>query len=466
MGRAVQIIVADDDRSVRTVIQHALTRQGYQVLAASNAAAMWDLVSSGRGRLLITDVGFPDGDALEMLPRLQEKRPDLQIIVMSARSNLLTAVQAQQRDVFEYLPKPFELRALLDVCARAIAAPDREMSSSGGVRASLPASLSGPLIGKSPVMQASFKQLARFATQDIPVLIEAEAGSGTEEVARTLHEMSPLADKPLELCQLARLKPEQQADRLFGPQGCFALAASGSLLITDIDLLTPAVQMQMVQRLEAENQPAVRLLAGSGQPLQPLVEAGAFRQDLHFALSVAVLRLPPLRDRLEDLPELSHWICEQLAAETGQRRTLEPQALAVLQSWHWPGNLEGLRFVLKRVFLQSDTGFISATDIEQALADLRRQTDPSGRSGGDSLGAAADYHIRRYFQALGQDMPAPGLYDRVMQEVEKPLLSATLRKTGGNQIRAAEILGLNRNTLRKKMRSLNLSSKRADYRDS
>lgn len=464
MARPVQIIIADDDRSVRTVIQHALTRQGYQVLAASNAAAMWDLASSGRGRLLITDVGFPDGDALEMLPRLQERRPDLQIIVMSARTNLLTAVKAQQRGVFEYLPKPFELRALLDVCARAIDAPDRAETSLAA-RASLPARLTGPLIGKSPVMQASFKLLARFAAQQIPVLIEAEEGSGIQQVAHTLHEMSPLAGQPLSVIALGKLDEADQPDRLFGPQGECGPDRQGSLLITDIDRLAPPVQMQLVRWLESEAPARLRLLAGTSRNLQQLVDEGQFRQDLHYALSVAVLRLPPLRDRLEDLPELGQWICDELARETGIERALDKSAFAVLQSWHWPGNLDGLRFLLRRVFVQSDSRLIMAADIDRELASLRQQGGLASGQQGQSLGAAADFHIRRYFQALGQDMPAAGLYGRVMQEVEKPLITATLNKTGGNQIRAAEILGLNRNTLRKKLRELNLSSKRADYRD-
>ena len=186
MSRIPQILVADDDRTVRTVISHALSKQGYQVGATTSVAGLWDMATTGRGDVLITDVNFPDGDALDLLPRLQAKRPDLTIIVMSAQANLLTAIKAQQRGVFDYLPKPFELRQLLDVMSRAVSDEKKELVPDGPA-AALPKHIPAPLMGKSPAMQATFKLLSRIATQSVPVLIKAESGSGKQIVAQTLH---------------------------------------------------------------------------------------------------------------------------------------------------------------------------------------------------------------------------------------------------------------------------------------
>ena len=212
-SRTPQILVADDDRTVRTVISHALSKQGYQVGATTSVAGLWDMATAGRGDVLITDVNFPDGDALDLLPRLQEKRPDLTIIVMSAQANLLTAIKTQQRGVFDYLPKPFELRQLLDVMSRAIS-EDRTDLSPDRPTAGLPKQIPAPLMGKSPAMQVTFKLLSRIATQSVPVLIKAEPGSGKQIVAQTLHEMSHLSSAGFEAVELSQVEDEHHTELL------------------------------------------------------------------------------------------------------------------------------------------------------------------------------------------------------------------------------------------------------------
>ena len=485
MTPQTSIIVADDDRSVRLVITQALTRQGYRVQAASTAASMWDLVSAGKGQILITDVGFPDGDALDMLPRLQAKRPDLKIIVMSARANLLTAVQAQQQHAFEYMAKPFELGALLDVTKRALAeAQDtKPIQAERATKIQLPEEVALPLVGRSASMQTSFKLLARFSAQNVPILILAEPGSGKEEVARTIHEMGPSGQLvptrsnqqpvgtnalnhrgPFISVQLSKLPPETHEEHLFSNQGSFAQSDQGTIFLNDINLLHPDAQMRLARELENPNmlkgKPA-RLVCGSQLDLKYLIEQGQFRDDLYFILSAALLRLPPLRERLEDVPHLVSAITSALGREFGQIRDIDGAAIPVLQAYNWPRNVRELSFLLRRLFVKSTGNIISVADVEAELSGLHvDDIEPTG----DSLGSAAAHHIGRYFTALGADLPPPGLYERIVNEVERPLLQTTLRRTKGNQIKAAEILGLNRNTLRKKMKLLNLSSHRADYR--
>lgn len=490
MGKQISIIVADDDRSVRLVITQALNRQGYHVQAAATAAAMWDLVSAGKGEILITDVGFPDGDALDMLPRLQAKRTDLKIIVMSARANLLTAVQAQQQHAFDYLPKPFELGALLDVTKRAAREGEsrQPVSSDSSAQLHLPEEVALPLIGRSASMQTSFKLLARFAAQHVPILILAEPGSGKEEVARTIHQMGPAGNErgnlnqsseayqsqdgqsdgsvggPFISLQLSKIPPEQHESQLFSQDGGFAKADKGTIFLNDINLLHADAQMRLARELdEPVNLPGrpTRLICGSQVDLKYLIEQGQFRDDLHFFLSAALLRLPPLRERLEDVPNLVMAITSKLSREFGQIRDVDSAALPLLQAYNWPRNVRELGFLLRRLFVKTTGNIISVADVEAELSSL---TVPDAQPVAESLGSAAAHHIERFYTALGADLPPPGLHERVVQEVERPLIRTTLERTKGNQIKAAEILGLNRNTLRKKMKLLNLSSNRMDYR--
>ena len=234
MNRIPQILVADDDRTVRTVISHALSKQGYQVGATKSVAGLWDMATTGRGDVLITDVNFPDGDALDLLPRLQAKRPDLTIIVMSAQANLLTAIKAQQRGVFDYLPKPFELRQLLDVTSRAVS-DENERIATNRPAATLPKQIPAPLLGKSPAMQVTFKLLSRIATQSAPVLIKAESGSRKHIIAQTLHEMSHLSSASFESVDLSQVETEGHSELLFGAKGLITRTSTGTLFLNNIN---------------------------------------------------------------------------------------------------------------------------------------------------------------------------------------------------------------------------------------
>ena len=508
-SQAQTIIVADDDRSVRTVIRHALMRQGYQVLAAQTAGAMFDYVASGKGDLLITDVGFPDGDALTMLPRLIERRPHLPMIVMSARTNLLTAIQAQQNKVFEYLPKPFELSQLLDVSARALTfgaeqahhlsqskpslssahqpsaiesgTPDKThngLSERAIRKTPMPDEIAPALVGQSAVMQSAFKLLARYASQDVPVLIIGEAGTGKEEVAHTLHKMHhPSLDDQHrwsahqlhhdEVFQAVDFSQLTESAHLHKLETALASDAR-SLFLNNIEGLSTEAQMRLVRWLEnpstEQRHRQKRLIFGARREVRQFVEQGQFREDLYFAVSTASLTLPPLRDRLADILPLSQRLLADLAGTSTldmPTPILNAQAVSALQTYSWPGNMRELRFLLHRLYLQASDNQLNEADILAAIAALPVRDE--GRAE-QSLSALTKAHIDRYFSALGTSTPAPGLYDRVLAEIERPLIIATLEQTTGNQIKAAQILGLNRNTLRKKIVSLKIDTDRKHYR--
>ena len=472
------ILVAEDDKSVRLVVQQALARQGYVVQSSGNAAGLWKLIESGRGDVLITDVALPDGDALDLLPRIKERRPDLPVIVMSARSTLLTAVKTQQIGVFEYLPKPFELRSLIEVTDRALKTNDNTPAPA----ASPKIEEGGPIIGRSRPMQDVFKAMARVVNTDLTVLISGDSGTGKELVARALHDLGSRRDRPFVAVNLAALPHEFVESELFGrldpisgeadtappkfQPGKFEMADGGTLFLDEIGDMPAEAQTRLLRVLQdgeyvsiAGNgtvRANVRIIAATNRNLHHLMQQGLFREDLFYRLNVVPLRLPPLRERSEDIAPLVTHFLAQGRADGLPVKSFAPDAIKRLKSWHWPGNVRELENLVRRLAVLHDDTIISADAVEAELsADVPKNTVQA-----DSLSLSVETHIKRYFDALNGDMPPPGLYGRVLREVEEPLIVATLAITRGNQLRAADILGLNRNTLRKKIKELKIKAGR------
>ena len=471
MGSIAQFIVADDDKSVRTFLVHALTRQGYRVSAVTTLAGLWDYAMSERGNILITDVGFPDGDVLDVLPRIKEKRPDLQIIVMSARTNLLTAIKTQKYEVVEYFPKPFELGKLIEVCNRAA----KFYSTQGGIGAtspnnskstelSIPETIAIPLAGQSAIMQNTFKLLTKYSTSKVPVLIHAEAGAEKEEIAHTLCQIGNHTTTEFVSINISYTHSNNHFNLLFGEENILKSASKKNLFINNIDLLSTDAQIAMMSYLDKlETSPYCpnRIIIGTCVDLRKHVSEGLFRDDLYFFLSSAYLTVPPLRDILEDVKLLASLICKRLSDEFGINKTLQAEAVDRLQDWNWLGNLRELIFVIRRLFVNSDSNEITVSEVSTEISKLQNDSSEDKKT---SLGQSAKYHIEKYFNSLGDDLPSSGLFDKILREVEKPLIYATMRRTSGNQIKASEILGINRNTLRKKIKQLNLPLSRDGYK--
>ena len=472
------ILVAEDDKSVRLVVQQALARQGYVVQSSGNAAGLWKLIESGRGNVLITDVALPDGDALDLLPRIKERRPDLAVIVMSARSTLLTAVKTQQIGVFEYLPKPFELRSLIEVTDRALKTNDNTPAPV----ASPKIEDGGPIIGRSRPMQDVFKAMARVVNTDLTVLISGDSGTGKELVARALHDLSSRRDHPFVAVNLAALPHEFVESEVFGRSvpisgesgvaplkfqpGKFEMAEGGTLFLDEIGDMPAEAQTRLLRVLQDGEYVSisangtvranVRIIAATNHNLHHLIQQGLFREDLFYRLNVVPLRLPPLRERSEDIAPLVTHFLAQGRADGLPVKSFTVDAINRLKGWHWPGNVRELENLVRRLAVLHDDAIISADAVEVELsADMPKNTVQV-----DSLSLSVETHIKRYFDALNGDMPPPGLYGRVLREVEEPLIVATLAITRGNQLRAADILGLNRNTLRKKINELNIKAGR------
>ncbi len=469
------ILVADDDRAIRTVLTQALARQGHRVRTTGFAATLWDWVERGEGDLVITDVVMPDENGLDLIPRIRRLRPNLRVIVMSAQNTLLTAVRATERGAFEYLAKPFDLRDLISTVDRALASPckaaDRETAVPQAAEERL------PLIGRSPAMQEIYRVLARLMGTDLTAIIYGESGTGKELVARALHDYGRRRKGPFVAVNMAAIPRELIESELFGHEkgaftgataryaGRFEQAAGGTLFLDEIGDMPLEAQTRLLRVLQEGFFTTVggqmpisadaRIVAATHRNLLQLVRQGLFREDLYYRLNVVPIRLPSLRERSEDIPELvQHFLAE--GEKLGlPRKTLNADAIEALKAHDWPGNVRELENLVRRLAALYSQEVIGRADI---LAEV---SDPAPEAGGqrredECLGDAVERHLNEYFAAHKDGLPAAGLYHRVLKEIERPLIQISLAATRGNQIRAAALLGLNRNTLRKKIKELDI----------
>jgi two-component system, NtrC family, nitrogen regulation response regulator GlnG len=470
---ASTILVADDDRAIRMVLNQALARLGHEVRLTGNAATLWRWIADGEGDLVITDVIMPDENGLDLIPRIKKIRPQLRIIVMSAQNTLLTAVKATERGAFEYLPKPFDLRELVGVVERALTTPPDLPSP--------PAEEDGedlPLIGRSPPMQEVYRVIARLMGTDLTVTIMGESGTGKELVARALHNYGKRRNGPFVAINMAAIPRELIESELFGHEkgaftganarsmGRFEQAQAGTLFLDEIGDMPIDAQTRLLRVLQEGEFTAVggrvpiradvRIIAATHHDLRQLIRQGLFREDLFYRLNVAPLRLPPLRERIADIPALVRHFTALAAQEGLPFKRLDEQAMERLRAYRWPGNVRELENLVRRVAALYSQEVIGVGAVEAELGDAPGPSNGIDPPSGEGLSAAVEHHIRGYFAAHKGGLPSAGLYDRVLREVERPLIVLTLGATRGNQIKAAHLLGLNRNTLRKKIRELDI----------
>ena len=475
------VLVADDDRSIRTVLTQALGRSGYQVRSTSNAATLWRWVEDGEGDLVITDVVMPDENGLDLLPRIKRLRPELRVVVMSAQSTLLTAVKAAQRGAFEYLPKPFDLKELLAVVARALTVPSSEPVAPEPPRE---AAERLPLIGRSPAMQEIYRTIARLTTADLTVMINGESGTGKELVARALHDYGRRRGGPFVAINMAAIPRELIESELFGHErgaftgamsrglGRFEQANGGTLFLDEIGDMPPEAQTRLLRVLQegeftavGGRQPIranVRIIAATHRDLRAAIRGGSFREDLFYRLNVVPVRLPPLRERTEDIPDLARHFLDRARADGLPAKSLDQSAVEALRAYRWPGNVRELENLMRRLAALCADEVIGADAVRAELADAEPMgpvtaAAPAAAAGPEPLSVAVERHIRQFLAAHRDGMGPSDVYDKVLAEVERPLIRLTLAATRGNQIRAAAMLGLNRNTLRKKIRDLDIA---------
>jgi two-component system nitrogen regulation response regulator GlnG len=399
------------------------------------------------------------------------------VVVMSAQSTLMTAVKATQRGAFEYLPKPFDLQELLSVVGRALAVPAQVSARAPEPR---DADERLPLIGRSPAMQEIYRTIARLTTADLTVMINGESGTGKELVARALHDYGKRRAGPFVAINMAAIPRELIESELFGHergaftgatnrnQGRFEQANGGTLFLDEIGDMPPEAQTRLLRVLQegeftsvGGRQPIkanVRIIAATHRDLRNAIRQGQFREDLFYRLNVVPIRLPPLRERVEDIPLLARHFLERAQDDGLPAKTLDQSAVDQLKRYSWPGNVRELENLMRRLAALCPHEMIGADQISAELVETAPvPSEAPVAAGPEPLVRAVERHIRDFLAAHHDGGVAPSdIYDRVIAEVERPLIRLTLAATRGNQIKAAAMLGLNRNTLRKKIRDLDI----------
>ena len=467
------ILIADDDRAIRTVLNQALGRAGYNVRLTSNASTLWQWISEGEGNLIITDVVMPDENGLDLLPRIKKLRPDLHVIVMSAQNTLMTAVNATKRGAFEYLPKPFDLNELLQVVERALETK-QNISGLGNSGASDEDQL--PLIGRSVAMQEVYRSLARLMDTDLTVLISGDSGTGKELAARALHDYGNRKNFSFVAINMAAIPRELIESELFGHEkgaftgavtesfGRFRQAEGGTLFLDEIGDMPPEAQTRLLRVLQEGEYTTVggktpiktnaRIVAATHRDLTQLIRQGMFREDLFYRLNVVPIRMPSLKERREDIPELVKHFLAKSADEGLPWKMIDGEALEKLKGYDWPGNVRELENVVRRLAALYSQDTISPDVIVSELSETPSESNEQNKNIGtrETFDSFIWDHINKYDGVFPED----GIYNQILQEMERPLIANVLQHTRGNQLKTAKILGLNRNTLRKKIRDLNL----------
>ena len=468
------ILIADDDRAIRTVLSQALGRAGYDVRTTGNAATLWGWISSGEGDLVITDVIMPDENGLDLLPRIKKIRPELPVVVMSAQNTLMTAVKATERGAYEYLPKPFDLNELKTVVQRALSRPKGQHQTADAAGMDTEGM---PLVGRSPAMQDVYRILARLIPTDLTVMITGESGTGKELVARALHDLGKRKNSAFVAINMAAIPRELIESELFGHEkgsftgateratGRFAQAQGGTLFLDEIGDMPFEAQTRLLRVLQQGEymtvggkvpiKTDVRIIAATNRDLRQLIKQGLFREDLFYRLNVVPIRIPPLRERTEDIPELARHFLNKAGEEGLPLKLLDRDAAEWMKTYRWPGNVRELENLMRRLVALYAEDVIGLDIVQAELHEPAEIAEPKRQEASGSLAESIDMHLAAYFDAH-DGLPPDGLYNRVIHEVERPLIERSLAATRGNQIRAAQLLGLNRNTLRKKIHELDI----------
>ena len=467
------VLVADDDAAIRVVLNQALTRAGFDVRVTSNVSNLWQWISSGEGDCVVSDVIMPDGDAFELLPRIKDTRPDLPVILVSAQNTFMTALKAQEAQAYEYLPKPFDLEKLISAVEQAINEPkDNKPARSVALYGE-----EMPLVGRSPEMQEIFRSIARLRNSDLPVMLSGEPGTGKRLIAKVLHDFGKRRNKSFETVNLATLPPETIGAELFGEMkpdntvnpGALSRADGGTLFLNEISVLSEETQTRLL-RVLIEKQFApfnskatqgidVRIISSSAHDLVALVEKHQFNRDLFYRMNVVPLFVPPLRKRGQDIPDLARHFLRVSNTGNSQTKHLDPEAITALKNRVWPGNVRELENLIRRVDVLYPQETITAEILDMEIRNSGNAAQTQGNGIAIEVGEfqdAIELFVEQYLDAENDTLSGEGLYHQFLHEIEYPLITATLAATNGNQIKAAKILGLNRNTLRKKIQKLGI----------
>ena len=452
------ILVADDDRTIRAVLTQALTRAGCKVRATGSIETLWRWIDEGDGDVVISDVNLPDGDGLEMLPAIKRKRKDLPVIIISAQNTVITAIKASELGAYDYLPKPFDLKKLLSKVNKALSnqgTNNNIIQQDGAVDPEL------PLIGSSPLMQDVYRFLARVLHTDLSTIITGESGTGKDLLAHTMHDLGSRAPMDFVRINISSSNIDKIEGTLIGGKEDLNISPaskSSTIYFDEISEMSDETQLQLLDllRSDAVINKNYRFISSSRLSLQNLISQGIIREDLFYRLNVVNINLPPLRDRVGDIPDLTKHFLQQSALSGMPKKVISAKAIQLLQNAPWAGNIRELEnFINSLVVLISDEE-ITPIHVEENLNLIPSVNSNELDADNGKLSSSVEKHIKRYFDLHGDSLPPPGLYNRILKEIELPLIALSLSATRGNQIKTSELLGINRNTLRKKIKDLDI----------
>ncbi|MEC7258986.1 MAG: sigma-54 dependent transcriptional regulator, partial [Pseudomonadota bacterium] len=370
------------------------------------------------------------------------------VIVISAQNTIMTAIQAAEAEAYDYLPKPFDLPDLMKRTARALELKRHAPATRPDEVTERPDDL--PLVGRTQVMQALYRLVARVMNTDLPVLISGESGTGKSLIARAIHDFSDRRTLPFITVTSGDLR------ELEGPARVLARVRGGTLLIDEIADIDDELQARIVRMMDAPGDHVPRFMATTQTNLNAAMEKGQMRQDLFYRLSGATIHVPSLRERVDDVPLLAAHFLARAEREGAPKRWLSAESEELFRAYSWPGNVRQLENAIRRLVLTSRADEIARTEVEQVLGSQPEMEPVLGGGDTEKLAASVTRHLRRYFDLHGNVLPPPGLYTRILREVEAPLIEIALDATGGNQAKCADLLGINRKTLRKKISDLDI----------
>ena len=465
----MSVLLVEDDSSIATVITAALRSEGLEVEHCASIAARDDMLALRSFDALVTDVMLPDGDGIATLDAVRAAHAELPIIILSAQNTLDTAVRASDNGAFEYFPKPFDIDELARTVRLAVGGsktdpPDEDLAE---VEAGL------PLVGRSTAMQSVFRMITRVMRNDLTVLVLGESGTGKELVAEAIHELGSRRSGPFVAVNAAAIPAELIESELFGHEkgaftgavarsiGKFEQANGGTLFLDEIGDMPMAAQTRLLRALQSgaiwrvggkeEIALDVRIVAATNRDLTPLIAQGKFREDLFYRLNVVPIQLPALRERTEDIAALANHFLQLAASEGLPRRQLSDEALGLLAQQPWRGNVRELRNFIYRLALLAREDRIDGSTVSALLAN-----DNGSIGVGEGLAEerSLDAALAQWMQ--DEQPPSGEVYAAAIAALERPLFAHVLQETGGNQLRAAQVLGINRNTLRKRLTDLAL----------
>lgn len=459
-----RVLLVEDDKGIATVITEALREEGFDVTACESIARRDALLADHDFDVMLTDVILVDGDGLASIDTVRESAPDMPVIVLSAQNTLDTAVRASDSEAFEYFPKPFDLDELTQAVSQAVASrPAAEISGESEDSAL-------PLIGRSPAMQGVFRMITRVLRNDLTVLITGESGTGKELVAEAIHELGSRKTGPFVAVNMAAIPHDLLESELFGHErgaftgavtqqiGKFEQANGGTLFLDEIGDMPAEAQTRLLRALQSgrirrvggrqEIGVDVRIVAATNRDLAPMIADGRFREDLYYRLNVVPIHLPPLRERQQDIGALVRHFLAQAAGEGLPSRRASSDAIEVLESRDWRGNVRELRNAVFRLALLARDDVIDRAAVEDILPSVHVADEGVDKA---EFGATVETWLE-------ENRPAEGaVYHAALAAFEKPLFENALERTSGNQVRAARLLGINRNTLRKRLSELDIA---------